>query len=129
MKRLSKWCREHFYEIWIFLAGMYFESAIWYSDKGDWESVMFYISFTENLAKIHNKKLLNSISKEQKLLLIAGDQDPVGNYGKSVETLHNIYKEMGLDSSIILYSGLRHELLNEDDKNKVMNDVLSFFER
>ena len=43
MKRLSKWCREHFYEIWIFLAGMYFESAIWYSDKGDWESVMFYI--------------------------------------------------------------------------------------
>ena len=27
MKRLSKWCREHFYEIWIFLAGTYFESA------------------------------------------------------------------------------------------------------
>jgi hypothetical protein len=43
MKRLSKWCREHFYEIWIFLAGMYFENAIWYWDKGDWESVMFYI--------------------------------------------------------------------------------------
>ena len=43
MKRLSKWCYEHFYEICIFLAGMYFESAIWYSDKGDWESVMFYI--------------------------------------------------------------------------------------
>ena len=43
MKRLSKWCREHFYEILIFLAGTHFESAIWYLDKGDWELVMFYI--------------------------------------------------------------------------------------
>ena len=93
------------------------------------QSTMFYISFTENLAKIHKKKMLNSISKNQKLLLIAGKEDPVGNYGKSVENLHNIYKKLGLDSSLILYDGLRHEILNEDSKEQVMNDVLSFFER
>ena len=93
------------------------------------QSVMFYISFTENLAKIHKKKLLNSISKKQKILLIAGTEDPVGNYGKSVKDLHNIYLKLGLDSSLILYEGLRHEILNEDKKKEVMNDVLSFFER
>ena len=93
------------------------------------QSVMFYISFTENLAKIHNKKMIGAISKEQKILLIAGDQDPVGNYGKAVENLHNIYVNLGLDSSLILYKGLRHEILNEDNKLKVMEDVLSFFER
>ena len=93
------------------------------------QSLMFYISFTENLAKIHNKKMLNAISKNQKLLLIAGKEDPVGNYGKSVEKLHNMYLNLGLDSSLILYDGLRHEILNEDSKQEVMNDILSFFER
>lgn len=44
MKRLFKWCYKYFYEIWIFLAGMYFESAIWCLNKGDWASVMFYFS-------------------------------------------------------------------------------------
>ena len=93
------------------------------------QSVMFYISFTENLAKIHNKKLLNNISKEQKLLLIAGKEDPVGNYGKSVEDLHSIYKKLGLDSSLIIYPGLRHEILNEDSKKDVMEDILSFLKK
>lgn len=91
------------------------------------QSLMFYISFTENLAKIHNKKLLNNIDKKQKILLIAGDKDPVGNYGKAVENLHNIYLKLGLDSSLILYPGLRHEILNEDKKENVMEDILSFF--
>lgn len=93
------------------------------------QSTMFYISFTENLAKLHKKKLMEKISKNTKVLLIAGTEDPVGNYGKAVEGLHNTYKKMGLDSSLILYPGLRHEILNEDEKGKVMQDVLSFIER
>ena len=44
MKRFFKWCCEHFYEIWIFLAGTYFEDAIWYWYKGDWKSVIFHFS-------------------------------------------------------------------------------------
>lgn len=93
------------------------------------QSVMFYISFTENLAKIHKKKIVEAISKKQKLFVIAGTEDPVGNYGKSVEDLHNMYVNLGLDSSLVLYKGLRHEILNEDIKEKVMNDILSFYER
>ena len=90
---------------------------------------MFYISFTENLAKIHKKKLLKKISKNTKVFLIAGTEDPVGSFGKSVEKLHSIYLKLGLDSSIKLYPGLRHEILNEDNKFEVMNDILSFIER
>ena len=93
------------------------------------QSVMFYISFTENLAKIHKKKLLKKISKNTKVFLIAGTEDPVGSFGKSVEKLHSIYLKLGLDSSIKLYPGLRHEILNEDNKFEVMNDILSFIER
>ena len=44
MKKYFNWCIDHFYEICIFFAGVYLESAIWYRDKGDWGSVIFYIS-------------------------------------------------------------------------------------
>ena len=93
------------------------------------QSVMFYISFTENLAKVHKKKTLDKISKQQRVLLVAGLEDPVGNYGKAVETLHKTYLKLGLDSTLILYPDLRHEILNEDSKEKVMNDILSFFNK
>ena len=43
MKKFFKWCREHFYEIWIFLAGVYYEKAIWYWDKDNWKAVILYI--------------------------------------------------------------------------------------
>ena len=90
------------------------------------QSGMFYISFTENLAKIHNKKLMKQISKEQKLLLIAGKDDPVSNYGKTLHKLNSMYVKLGIDSELILYEGLRHEILNEDQKDIVMKDVLDF---
>ena len=91
------------------------------------QSVMFYISFTENLAKLHKKKMLEKISKKQRVLLVAGLEDPVGGFGKTVEQLHNIYLKLGLDSKMILYPELRHEILNEDGKEKIMDDILSFF--
>ena len=93
------------------------------------QSGMFYISFTENLAKIHKKKMLHNISRRHNILLIAGEDDPVGNYGKSVKKLHEIYLDLGLKSELILYPGVRHEILNEDIKDQVMNDILSFFNK
>lgn len=93
------------------------------------QSVMFYISFTENLARVHKKKYLNKISKKQEVLLIAGLEDPVGSFGEGVKKLHDRYLKLGLESSIVLYPGLRHEILNEDIKEEVMNDILSFFNK
>ena len=69
---------------------------------------------------------MKQISKEQKLLLIAGKDDPVSNYGKTLHKLNSMYVKLGIDSELILYEGLRHEILNEDQKDIVMKDVLDF---
>ena len=61
------------------------------------------------------------------ILLIAGGQDPVGNYGKGVKKVYDSYKKAGIqDVSMKLYPDDRHELLNELNKDIVYQNVLKW---
>ena len=67
------------------------------------------------------------IRKDLPILLISGDMDPVGNYGKGVEEVYtSLIAEGVTDVSRKLYSGMRHEILNEIDKEIVWEDILNF---
>ena len=57
------------------------------------------------------------------LLVIAGQDDPVGDYGKGVETVYNRLKECKSDVELKLYENDRHEILNELDRVDVFNDI------
>ena len=61
------------------------------------------------------------------IYLIAGEEDPVGNYGKGVREVYDKLKATGHDKvSIKLYPGLRHEIHNEKSNKEVYDDILSF---
>ena len=49
------------------------------------------------------------------ILLIAGDQDPVGNFGEGVYQVANWLHATGHDVTTQLWSGYRHEIHNYDD--------------
>ena len=58
------------------------------------------------------------------VLLQSGTDDPVGGYAKGVEAVRDAYLRAGLtDVECILYAGDRHEILNEADGDRVMNDL------
>ena len=58
---------------------------------------------------------------------MSGDKDPVGKNGKGVLNLKNRYKKLGVKNlSCKLYEGGRHEMLNEINKEEVMNDTLAW---
>ncbi|MNP62228.1 hypothetical protein D3C76_1574860 [compost metagenome] len=64
------------------------------------------------------------------MYLFAGDQDPVGSYGKGVTRLHQIYLDLGIsDVECRLYPGGRHEMLNEINRDEVTADLLDWLER
>ncbi|MGB9680488.1 MAG: alpha/beta hydrolase, partial [Thermoanaerobacteraceae bacterium] len=64
------------------------------------------------------------------LFIISGEEDPVGEYGKLVRRLYELYKSMGLKQvDIKLYPGKRHELLNEVGKEEVYKDILTWIEK
>ncbi|MBQ7861118.1 MAG: alpha/beta fold hydrolase [Clostridia bacterium] len=60
------------------------------------------------------------------ILLISGAKDPIGFNGKGVINVCDNLEDAGHEPKVILYPGDRHEILNEDDRENVYNDILDF---
>ncbi|MCF0117862.1 MAG: alpha/beta fold hydrolase [Bacilli bacterium] len=87
----------------------------------------FYAEFMKGLDRIHKINNMQRVPASLPILLIAGKDDPVGNYGKGVAKLADIYKKIGIKKvDLRLYEGMRHEILNEVDRKTVYNDILKF---
>lgn len=64
------------------------------------------------------------------VLLISGDNDPVGNYGDGVRTVAKLYRAAGLkDLDVIFYKDGRHEILNELNRLDVYGDISRWLEQ
>lgn len=61
--------------------------------------------------------------------MISGRDDPVGNYGAGVHQTADAYRYSGCTAvSHTLYTGARHELLNEPIADQVINDLLRWLD-
>lgn len=87
----------------------------------------FYKSMFTGVLK--NYKEIENIKPNLPILILAGDSDPVGGYGKLVTKLYNVYRKAGLQAECKLYNGARHEILNETNKQEVYNDIVTFLEK
>ena len=75
------------------------------------------------------KSNIENIKKDLPILFVSGKSDPVGDYGKGVLESYRLYKKAGMKNvKIKLYAQMRHEILNEIDKNKVYLDIYKFLE-
>lgn len=90
----------------------------------------FYREFLKGMRRICKKRFMKRVHKTIHLLVIAGEEDPVGHMGKGPTKLANRYKELGVrDVNLKLYPKMRHEILNETDHMKVYKDVLEFLDK
>lgn len=84
----------------------------------------------EGLLIIGKGSHMASMDKAMPVLFAAGDMDPVGDYGKGVKLVAQRFQKAGMrDVTVKLYPGMRHEILNEFDKETVWNDVLDWIEK
>ncbi|MBQ4049218.1 MAG: alpha/beta hydrolase [Clostridia bacterium] len=77
----------------------------------------FYQSFFKGLKTVDKTK--KALSKPVKLLIVSGGDDPVGDMGKSVKKLYEKFKKINDDTTLKLYDGMRHEILNEKNREEV----------
>ena len=63
------------------------------------------------------------------ILLISGAKDVVGFNGKGVINVCDNLEDAGHTPTCYLYPGDRHEILNEDDRENVYNDILKWLEK
>ncbi len=88
-----------------------------------------YVVLMGLLADLAKTKRLKRIPSTLPIFLIAGFDDPVGDRGRGVTQVFKEYKDAGLKKvDMRLYLGMRHEVHNEVDKEKVYNDVLKWLE-
>jgi alpha-beta hydrolase superfamily lysophospholipase len=79
------------------------------------------------LDRIANPKNVNKVPKGMPLYLFAGDQDPVGDYGKGMKSLYDAYKRAAIfDVRLKLYPNARHETFNETNRQEVTDDFIAW---
>ena len=83
----------------------------------------------ELIDRLHQKENLERIPKELPVFMVSGDADPVGDMGKGVRRAYESLLEAGLGHvELKLYEGGRHELLNETNREEVMEDIRCWIE-
>lgn len=90
----------------------------------------FYYEFFKCLIEIESKKNLKNVPRDLPIYVFSGGKDPIGNCGKGVKRLVEIYKNLGVkDITFKLYDDGRHCMLNEINKDEVIEDILKWLSK
>lgn len=88
-----------------------------------------YKTLFDSISFIQKKENIEKIPNNLPILFISGTEDPVGNYGKDVESVYDTYDKAGVnDIEMLLYHDGRHEMLNEIEREGVFEDVYEWVE-
>lgn len=93
---------------------------------------LFSISYFKDLLKCFKTIWRNFeiIPNELPVYIFSGENDPVGNFGKSVRRLKAEFIKTGVTNvEMKLYPGGRHEMLNEINREEVFQDVLAWLNK
>ena len=76
----------------------------------------------------NKKKNLERLNKDMPILILAGTDDPAGDFGRAPKHLYQVYKNQEMDCRMRLYKGSRHEVLLDVDKQKVYRDIIKWLD-
>ena len=92
-------------------------------------TVNAYYNMFLGMINMQRKESVYMIPKGLPVLFVSGAEDPVGGFGKGVRKIYEKYRAAGIqDVALRLYTGDRHEILNETDRQQVYEDLLGWFE-
>lgn len=83
--------------------------------------------FVQMMLCIEGTQWAEKVPVQLPIYNIAGDQDPVGNYGEGVYLVSNWLYSTGHSVQTKLYAGYRHEIHNYNDiKDEVEAGIIAF---
>lgn len=79
------------------------------------------------VARVNRRDWAKQMPKELPLLIVSGTEDPVGSRGKGVRLVADALQSAGVsDLTTRLYPNMRHEILNETDKETVWKEIFEW---
>jgi alpha-beta hydrolase superfamily lysophospholipase len=89
----------------------------------------FYALLSLNV-EATRRRWAKNIRKEFPMLLLSGENDPIGDFGKGVrKTVEQLRNDGFKNITLELYPGMRHEILNEDIANEVFAVIEEWIRR
>ena len=86
-----------------------------------------FITFLNCILHCEDKATINNIPIKCPILLMSGQEDPIGSFGKGVNKALKAYKDSGItDVTLKLYEDDRHEILNEIDRAVPYTDIYNW---
>ena len=84
----------------------------------------------ELISRMNQMNTLRNIPKELPILIMSGSEDPVGAFGKGPKKVYELMENTGHTKvHFRIYDGARHELLNETNREEVIQDISDWIGR
>ena len=81
------------------------------------------------VARVNRRDWASKIRRDLPLLVISGANDPVGTWGKGVTMVADMLKQAKIeDLTVKLYPDMRHEILNELEKETVWTEIYQWMQ-
>lgn len=91
-------------------------------------SANFYRGLYSGLVGLCDPAWPPAASRDIPVLVLSGDNDPVGQFGTGVRALYERYAARGYNTKLKLYKDGRHEMLHEWNHEEVLNDIRVFLQ-
>lgn len=115
---------------WLCSSNMALDDYIADSLCGEYLSSGLFRELLSGMAFTGKMRNIQKMDLDTPILLASGKQDPVGECGKGVVRAYRCFKKAGIrDVKVKLYSGLRHDILHEDKKEKICSDIYDWMKQ
>ena len=89
----------------------------------------FFRDILYGIGEINKRDNIEKIPKDLPIFVISGEKDPMGKKTKSVkQVIHDFHKAGISRVSSKFYTGARHELLNETNREEVIQDIVTWLQ-
>jgi alpha-beta hydrolase superfamily lysophospholipase len=90
-------------------------------------SAGFFVDLLTGINRLSDPADMRRIPRDLPMFFLSGERDPCGGMGGGVRKAADAYKQAGIhDVTLRLYPEARHELLNETNRDEVVQDVVSW---
>lgn len=98
--------------------------------RGDAMSCGLFREMLNGMIFTGNLKNQKQMDADVPVLLVSGEDDPVGDCGKGIERTKQSLQKAGVkDVTMKLYPGLRHDIFLEDEKKDIFEDIFKWAEK
>ncbi len=83
-----------------------------------------FANLSSLLKYVSKRSIISDYNKHLPIYIAYGKEDPVGRFGKDIDALVHEFKSVGINNVTVCgYSGLRHEIFNEETKLEIFKGL------